>query len=80
MLKADRTQTHALVDSMNPVNIIKENSAIPIFVFKYFAQKNMSELIDQTFKKSRLFEFSESYRLGINSILIEIVRFGIYDW
>ena len=26
MLKADRTQTHAFVDSMNPVNLIKEKS------------------------------------------------------
>ena len=51
MLKADRTQTHAFVDSMNPVNIIEENSAMPVFVFKYFSQKNMSELIDQTFEK-----------------------------
>ena len=48
MLKADRTQTHAFVDSMNPVNIIEENSAIPVFIFKYFKQKNMSNLIDRT--------------------------------
>ena len=48
MPKAVRIQTHAFVDSMNPVNIIEENSAIPVFIFKYFKQKNMSNLIDRT--------------------------------
>ena len=58
---------------LNPVNIIKENSAIPIYNYEYFAHKNMSELIDQTFERSCLLKFSESDSLVL-SILIEMVK------
>ena len=40
MLKADRAQNYKFMDSMNPVHIIQENTAISLFVFEYFAQKH----------------------------------------
>ena len=70
MEKDDTTQTHALVVSMNPVNIIKENSAIPVFIFKYFKQKNMSNLIDRTWEVRPVW-ILEIWKIGVRVILLE---------
>ena len=50
MMKGDRMSTHhySFVECMDPENIIKENRNIPCFVFKYFIQKDISDLIDET--------------------------------
>ena len=59
MLKADRAQNYKFLESMNPVNIITENKAIPSFIFEYFAQYKISELTCSfEFKRrNRMFRF-----------------------
>ena len=50
MIGADRVnrRQYTLTASLQLENIIKENKNIPLFVFKYFSQKNISGLIDET--------------------------------
>ena len=45
---------------MDQVNIIKENKNIPEFIFEYFAQKNISGLMDETLETTCLFHFNEA--------------------
>ena len=51
---------------MDPENIIKENNNFPLFFFKYFAQKDISGLIDETLElklnyKTRQLNYSLQY-------------------
>ena len=39
MLRADRTTLYAFMDSMIQYNTIKENTAIPLFVFEYLRRR-----------------------------------------
>ena len=56
MISGDRNNSrqYSFLESMDPVNMIKENTSIPIFVFGYFAQKEISDLIDKTLEKTCL--------------------------
>ena len=59
MIRADRVnwRQYTLTASLDPENIVKENKSIPIFVLKYFWQKDISGLIDETLEKTCLFHF-----------------------
>ena len=43
----------------------KREWSIPLFVFEYFMQKNISGLIDETLEKSCLFHYNEADGHGI---------------
>ena len=47
MLKADRTLSYNFIASKEPTNIIQESKVIPLFIFEYLVQENMSPLTDQ---------------------------------
>ena len=53
IIRADRNSSrqYSFLESMDPVNMIKDNTSIPLFVFEYFAQKEMIDLIDETLEK-----------------------------
>ena len=53
LVRADRINSsqYSLLGSMDPENIVKENNNILLFVFEYFAQKDISGLIDETLQK-----------------------------
>ena len=53
LIKADRMRTrqYLFVDSMDPENMIKENYNTALFIFEYFAQKDISGLIDERLGK-----------------------------
>ena len=66
MIRADRVNSrqYSLLGSMDPENIIKENNNFPLFFFKYFAQKDISGLIDETLElklnyKTRQLNYSQ---------------------
>ena len=52
-LNLDRIQqTYNFLSSMDPTNIIKENKVILLSIFEFVAQKNLSHLIHQAFRKN----------------------------
>ena len=66
MIRADRVNSrqYLLLGSMDPENIIKENNNFPLFFFEYFAQKDISGLIDETLElklnyKTRQLNYSQ---------------------
>ena len=67
MFKADRNSSrqYSFVESMDPVKMIKENTSIPLFVFIYVAQKEISDSIDETPEKACLFHFNEADGHGL---------------
>ena len=75
-IRADRNNSrqYSFLESMDPVNMIKEKTSIPCFVFEYFAQKEISDLINKTFEKTCLFYFNEADGHGIISALIVMVK------
>ena len=42
-------------------NILNENKNIPLFVFEYFMQIDISGLIDKTLEKACLFHYTDAY-------------------
>ena len=54
--------------------MIKENNSIPLFVFEYFAQKEVSDLIDKTLEETCLYHFNKADGHGIISALIVLVK------
>ena len=62
MIQADRNSSrhYLFLESMDPVNMIEENTSISLFVFQYFAQKDISDLIDKTLEKTCLFHFHKA--------------------
>ena len=76
MKKADRNsfRQFSLLKSIYPINMIKENYSIPLFMFEYFAQKEISDLIDETLEKTCLLHFNEADGHGIISALIVMVK------
>ena len=60
--------------SMNPTNIIQENEVIPVFIFEYLAQKNMSLLIDQALERTCSFAYTETDGLGMIHMVLEMFR------
>ena len=59
---------------MDPTHIVQENKMIPLLIFEYFAQKNMSLLLDQALEKTCLFEYTETEGMGIIHLLLEMIR------
>ena len=49
------SRQYSFLDCLGPENMIVENKNIPLFVFKYFLQKDMSDLIDETLEKTFFF-------------------------
>ena len=43
MLRADFSQSHNFMDSLNPDHIIQENKAIPVFFAENFMQEYMAK-------------------------------------
>ena len=48
------SRQYSFLESLDPENMIVENKNIPLFVFEYFSQKDMSDLIE-TLEKIFLF-------------------------
>ena len=48
---------------MDSENILVENKNIPLFVFEYFAQKDIYDLIDETLEKTCLFHKQEKRKI-----------------
>ena len=67
MIKADKNNSrqYSFLESIGPVNMIKENTSIPIFVLKYFVQKEIFDLIDESLEKTCLFHINEADGLDI---------------
>ena len=80
LIRADRVnwRQYTLTASLDPENIIKENTSIPLFVFEYFSQKEISGLIHETLEKSRLFHFEESDGIGLISLLVAITKLKVH--
>ena len=76
MIQANRSSSrhYSFLESMDPVNMIKENTSIPLFVFEYFAQNDIPDLIDETIEKTCFFHFHKADGHGIISALIVMVK------
>ena len=77
MVTADRktlARPCSFLESMHPENMIKENKNIPLFVFKYFVQTDISGLINETLEKTCLFHCYEVDGHGIISALVIKLR------
>ena len=80
MIRADRVnwRQHTLTASLDPENIIKENKSIPLFVFEYFSQTDISGLMDETLEKTCLFHFEEADGIGLISALIVMTKLKVH--
>ena len=54
--------------------MIKDNTSIPLFVFEYFAQKEISDLTDERLENTCFLHFNLADGHGIISALIVVVK------